>query len=123
MVSAVNDHFQLPVTYFFITSLTAEQKVAGLVTVARAIIETGAILTSVTFDGLISNPRMCSKLGANLNVHSEDFKPYMNIDGHQIFVIFDPSHVQKLVRNTLAEKKNCLTLMAIQLSGISSRNL
>lgn len=105
MVSAVNDNFQLPIAHFFITTLNAEQKVEGLLKVARAIIETGAILCSVTFDGLVSNPSMCNKLGANLNVYADDFKPYMDIDGHQIFVIFDPSHMIKLVRNALAAKK------------------
>lgn len=105
MASAVNDNFQLPIAHWFITSLSADQKVNGLLTVARAVIGTGAIICSVTFDGLVSNPSMCDRLGANLNVHSPEFKPYMDIDGHAVYVIFDPSHMQKLVRNILAEKK------------------
>lgn len=105
MVSAINDNFQLPIAYFFITDLTANQKVAGLLTVSRALMATGAVLGSLTFDGLISNPSMCEKLGANLNVHSENFKPYLQIDGQDIFIFFDPSHMQKLARNVLAEKE------------------
>lgn len=105
MVSAINDNFQLPIAHYFITTLDADQKVMGLRKVATAIIETGAILTSVTFDGLNTNPCMCNKLGANLDVHSKDFKPYMDINGHRIFIMYDPSHMQKLVRNILAEKQ------------------
>lgn len=105
MVSAVNDIFQLPFMYHFITALDAVQKANMLVKVVRAITSTGAILASVTFDGIASNPSMCVQLGANLDVFSPNFKPYIEIDGHQIYILYDPSHLLKLVRNTLGEKQ------------------
>lgn len=105
MVSAVNDNFQFPFMYYFITNLDGAQKAHMLVKVSKAIISTGAILISVSFDGMKSNPNMCQLLGANLNVLSPDFKPYIEIDGHRIYVIYDPSHLLKLVRNTLGEKE------------------
>lgn len=105
MLSAVNDNFQLPFTYYFITKLTGIQKANVLVKIARAIISTGAILSSVTFDGMKTNPNMCKRLGANLDVFSTDFKPYIEIDGHKIYVVYDPSHGMKLIRNILGEKE------------------
>ena len=50
-----------------------------------------------------SNPSMCRLLGANLDVFSPDFKPCIEIDGHQIHIIYDSSHLIKLNRNILAE--------------------
>lgn len=105
MASAVNDNFHLPVAFFFITSLNAEQKTVGLKKVARAIFDCGAILMSVSFDGIVSNPSMCRKLQANLDIFSKDFAPYFEIDGHRIHIFFDVSHVEKLVRNALFSQK------------------
>lgn len=104
MVSGVNENFNFPFMYHYITALNGVQKAAILVKVVNAIISTGAIPISITFDGISSNPYMCECLGANLNVFSEDFKPYIEIEGHQIYIIYDPSHMIKLVRNTLGDK-------------------
>lgn len=105
MVSAVNDNFQIPVAYYFITTLNSAQKANAFVKVTRAIMSTNAILISATFDGIVTNPHMCERLGANLNVFSTDFKPYIEIDDHKIYIFFDSSHLLKLDRNTLGEKR------------------
>lgn len=105
MVSAINDIFQLPVAYYFITTLNSTQKSLAMTKIAKAIIATGAILASITFDGIVTNPSMCAQLNANLDVYSNDFKPFFEIDGHRIFILYDPSHTEKLVRNVLGDKK------------------
>lgn len=50
---------------------------------------------------------MCRSLGANLDVDSENFKPFFEIEsGHKIFIWFDPCHMLKLVRNAIGSKQN-----------------
>lgn len=44
--------------------------------------------------------------GANINVYSDDFKPYIinPVNNEKIYIILDPCHMLKLVRNTLGNK-------------------
>lgn len=64
-----------------------------MTSVLTALFDTGIIVTSVTFDG-----------HANLNVFSENFKPYFMLDGRQVFIFLDICHMEELVRNHLDKK-------------------
>lgn len=105
MVVGINDSLQIPVAYYFTNSTKATLKMQIVTEVIKAIIGCGAIIASLTFDGFKANPTMCRLLGANLDVYSHEFQPYFLIDGHKIFVIYDNSHVQKLIRNALGNKE------------------
>lgn len=50
---------------------------------------------------------MCKRLGANLNVGSNSFQPYIlnPSTDEKIFIFLDACHAEKLARNTLAGKE------------------
>lgn len=108
MVTAVNDSWKMPVGYFLINSLTGEQKAELLITCLTMLFASNVETISVTCDGCPSNFAMARKLGCDLD--SVDVKPYfyLDIDGTKKEICFfpDPSHMYKLVRNTIGDKKN-----------------
>lgn len=102
MFTAINDNIHLPVAYYFVTKeVDAMIKMSLLTTVMQAIMDCGVELVSITFDGLRTNPAMCRILGAELDVYSPLFKPCFTFNGRLVYVIFDFSHVEKLIRNYL----------------------
>lgn len=50
---------------------------------------------------------MCELLGAKLDVFSKKFEPFIHnlLNNELIYIILDPCHMEKLVRNALASKK------------------
>ena len=52
-------------------------------------------------DGLATNIKMCRLLGCQLEYSS--LKTYFNINEKNIYVIFDACHMQKLMRNMIAD--------------------
>lgn len=105
MVNGINESFQIPVAYYFTHSTNATLKKQILTEVVESLIDCGAIVASLTFDGYRAHPTMCRLLGANLDVYSPEFQPYFTIKGRKIFIIYDNSHMQKLIRNSLASKE------------------
>jgi len=67
LVVALNSHWKIPVGYFLIHGLTAEEKANLLKTGLINIHETGAVVKTLTFDGAASNISMAGHLGADLN--------------------------------------------------------
>lgn len=106
MVSTINDKIRLPVAYYFVTKkMDAATKMALLKDIIKQLLDIGIELACITFDGLRTNPSMCRLLGADLDVYSETFDPFFCVEGKKIGVVFDFSHVMKLVRNILGTKK------------------
>lgn len=105
MLNGINFDMTLPLSYFFINSLKTDEKVALLKKVVATVTKCGVRVLTVTFDGLRSNFTMCESLGANFDV--KKFEPYFNLPGddRKIYIILDPSHVLKLVRNTIGNNK------------------
>ena len=101
MVVLQNSSGKIPISYYFITSLTEEEKAAIVKKNLEVLHETGITMTSVTYDGLNSNNTMSRKLGVNT---SDLSKPYFlhPITKEKVFIVCDPSHVIKLLRNSLA---------------------
>nr|CAH7726064.1 unnamed protein product [Callosobruchus chinensis] len=68
--------------------------------------ESGVTVTSLTFDGAPVNFTMASHLGANFN-DVENMKTHFShpVTGCDIFIILDPCHMIKLVRNTFGSQK------------------
>lgn len=106
MFSATNDKLHLPVAYYFVTKkVDAATKMALLSDIINQLLDTGIELSAITFDGLRTNPSMCRLLGADLDVYSETFSPFFNLENRGIGVLFDFSHVIKLARNVFGTKK------------------
>lgn len=105
MINGVSRNFNLPIAFFFIDTLNASERKHLLLEIITALTELNVRLISVTFDGLSTNIPMCVELGACFQ--EKKFQPYFynHITRDKIYVILDPSHMEKLVRNTLASEK------------------
>lgn len=109
MLCGVNERFQLPFAYHFVSSIDGEQRAALLENIYDAVSKTGIILLNVTTDGLFANDKMYAMLGASLDPESSDYQPFITFkDGHKAFVIKDPPHMLKLIRNTIGSKKHLI---------------
>lgn len=108
MLCGLNKRFKLPIAYEFIKSLDAFQRANLIMLIIKKITQSGVRIANLTFDGFSANHKMCELLGANLNVHSEDFRPFLinPTNDEKIYILKDPSHMQKLIRNTLAATRN-----------------
>jgi len=104
MLVALNAHFKTPISFYFIRSLTAEER-ANIITNNLIILSDNGIkdVRSITFDGAASNISMIQKLGIpnikeDLNKTSFDH----SITKEPIYVIPDACHMIKLIRNMLS---------------------
>lgn len=106
MVNGVNHHIRIPVAFHFITSLNGNQRMVLLKQVVDELIGIGANILNIVFDGYRANATMASRLGANLDVNSRNFRPYFYApNGQRIFIMYDNCHMVKLVRNNIALKQ------------------
>lgn len=106
LVTGVNSNFSLPVAYYFINNnLNCYEKEALISEIANELTHCDIRLITMTFDGAPTNFTTCELLGASFN--DDDFRPYFQnpIDKSTIYIILDPSHMEKLARNCLAEKE------------------
>lgn len=106
LLNGINYCLEFPVAYWLIRTLDKHQKKDLLLNVLEAVTNTGVQIKVITFDGYATNIPMCEMLGADLQEHSPDFhtffvNPYNN---EKVFIMLDPCHMIKLVRNTLANK-------------------
>lgn len=106
-LNGINANFEFPVAYFLIDSLKKEPKKILLEQIINAVSECGVRITNLTFDGFASNIPMAEMFGANLDVTSPEFQPYFinPANSERIYIILDPCHMEKLLRNTLAGRK------------------
>lgn len=105
ILNGLNENFHLPLCYHFIASLDGQQKKNLLLELLEKLVETGIVISSITFDGHQSNILLCKMFGANINIHSPTFQPYFHLNnGHRIFIMLDPVHMLKLVRNAIGYK-------------------
>lgn len=107
MLTGINKSFKLPIVYHFVNNLTAIQLQTLVAEIIVKISECGVKIKTLTFDGDAKNISMCKLLGANLDVSSKDFKPFFenSFDKSKIYIILDPSHMEKLMRNLLGRRK------------------
>lgn len=109
MAVGLNAHFQQPIAYYFIESLKGPQRAELILEVIAELTKRGIKIANVTCDGHKANPGMFKFLGVKFALVDGDFKSYFNnpYNGEKNFIILDPSHAIKLVRNTLG---NCGTI-------------
>lgn len=105
LVNCINGSWKIPVGYFLIAGLTAEQKANLLQQALKLLHEYKINIVSVTFDGAPANITMCSILGCNFNTVS--FQPYFlhPTTEKYVTVFLDPCHSLKLLRNCLGNHR------------------
>lgn len=105
MINGVNIDFNMPIAFYFIKELNAAERGHLLNEILGILNNINIKLIGVTFDGLVANISMCKELGASFE--RTDFRPYFNnpSNNDKIHIILDPSHMIKLIRNTLARNK------------------
>lgn len=106
-LNGLNVNFQHPVAYFTIDSIDSAQRKEILLKIITAVTRCNIKISNLTFDGLACNVKMCNMLGANLDVNSPQFQPFFHnpVNDEKICIIFDPCHMEKIIRNTLANKQ------------------
>lgn len=104
MVTSLNGSWKIPVGYFLTNGVNGEQRSTLLQNCVHLLKECGLHVVSITFDGCPSNLAMARNLGAKFD-SADDIRPKINIEGVDIVICPDACHMLKLVRNTLADKK------------------
>lgn len=107
MVTALNASWKIPVGYFLTNGVNGDQRSALLQNCVHLLLQCKVQIVSVTFDGCPANFAMAKNLGAQFH-DVNNIDPKINIEGEQILIIPDACHMLKLVRNTLADKKEIL---------------
>ena len=89
MVVSLNASWKIPIGYFLIRSLGAEEKASLLRCALELLHDVGAQCVSVTCDGLASNIKVANILGANI-VPSTDMKSWFPhpVTGSKVFFFF-----------------------------------
>lgn len=101
MLTALNAHWKVPVAHFLIRSLNAKER-ANLISLTLRLLHDHDVHTySCTMDGVITNIATFNQLGAVMDTHASNYRPYFlhPSTGDKIFVFIDPSHDIKNVRN------------------------
>lgn len=76
-LNGIDVNFEFPVAYLLIDKLKKEQKKTLLEPIIKAISDCGVRITNLTFDGDASNIPMAEMFGANLDVLSPAFQPFI----------------------------------------------
>ena len=103
MVVAIDDSWKLPVAYFFINSLTGEERANIVSECLRRLHRIKVRIVSLTCDGPSCHFSMLKALGANLNIDLMVPSFTHPEADSTVHVLLDVCHMIKLLRNTLAE--------------------
>uniref|UniRef100_A0A2H8TGP6 THAP domain-containing protein 9 n=1 Tax=Melanaphis sacchari TaxID=742174 RepID=A0A2H8TGP6_9HEMI len=103
MVVGLNTHWKVPIAYYLVNGISAEEKSNIINSCLHQLHETGIIIKTITFDGAANNMSMASLLGANLNY--ADLKPNFKhpLTEDNVHIVLDPCHMVKLIRNCLGD--------------------
>lgn len=107
MACGLNSYFQQPIAFYFVRTLKANERADLLTRVMNEISKRGIRIGNITFDGYKSNATMCAILGADFKSDNGDYTTFITnpYNGEKVYIIYDPSHNIKLVRNTLGTQK------------------
>lgn len=97
---AVGDDFKIPVAYYILGGLSALGRAALTQLVIKSMNATGAIVKSLTLDGLKANMTMTNELGADCR-NGKPYFPSPTNPEDKIYVIWDAPHMLKLARGCL----------------------
>lgn len=102
MLTCINGSWKFPIGYFLVDGVTAEQKAELVKLCIDLVSECGIDIITLTFDGCPANFSMAKILGCKLD--SEHINPVFTHKGRKVAIFPDPSHMLKLIRNTLGDK-------------------
>lgn len=103
MATVLNQNVSIPIAYYPITTLDGEGKYDLLLKIITNLTQIGLNITNIVFDGLASNLNACKHIGCSLNVAEPKTYFENQINHPKIFILFDPCHMIKLIRNTLGD--------------------
>lgn len=112
MVTGVQESWKVPIAYFLIAGMNAEDQRNTIEIVLRSLHDAGVTIIALTFDGTATNLSTANALGCNLKPTASrplktSFKhPCADYD---VFVLLDAVHMLKLVRNTLHAQQTLMT--------------
>ncbi|XP_055306595.1 uncharacterized protein LOC129570898, partial [Sitodiplosis mosellana] len=101
---AVGPDFRIAVAYFLLNGLQGVDRAALSEEVIRAVENTGAIVPSLTGDGLPANITSYELLGADFKSDKPYF-PSPNDSDRKIYIIHDPPHMLKIIRKDFSTRK------------------
>lgn len=96
--------FKLAVAYELLNGLETIDRAALMLNVIKCVEQTGVILVSITGDGLPVNITSYESLGVNFDA-GEPYLKSPTRPQQNIYIIFDPSHMLKLVRKHFSQNK------------------
>lgn len=102
MISGINKDFKIPIAYFLVKGLTADEKAAKTNKILIRLSEIGIVVVSLTFDGHPVNIAMVKIFGGNFDGNPYIFDPADK--NRKIYIILDPPHMLKLARNCIATR-------------------
>lgn len=105
-VTAINGVWKLPIAFFFITSMSGEQRANFVKIAVQLLTEINIYVSGLTFDGAAANISMAKHLGCSFDL--ENLKPYFLKNDLKIHVFWDPCHMLKLIRNTFGDFKTMI---------------
>jgi hypothetical protein len=104
MAVAANNSWKIPLGYFLITSLNAEEKARFLTICLKKLFDVGVKSIGVTCDGLASNFSALRILGASFDASNlKSTFPHPSDPTFLVAVFIDACHLIKLVRNALSD--------------------
>lgn len=110
-VVCINQPWKIPIAYYLINGISTEQKTNLTLQCLSALESTGLSVVSLTCDGLSSNLSMLKSLGCNFNIdnsqHFQTFFKHPTVD-RKVYFFLDPSHMIKLIRNSLGSAKEIM---------------
>lgn len=105
LANGLNEKVQVPVAYHFITTLNAKDRICLVLEVLAEISKQGVIVSNICFDGLSANKSMCELLGASFKIGEMQTYFIVPYSKRKIYIILDPSHCIKLIRNNLCNRR------------------
>lgn len=102
MVCGLNDlSLKIPIAHYFRKSYSNDVKTNIINEIITEVTKCGVVISNVTADG--ANIGAFKKIGADISNLQPSFKNPVN--DTNIHVILDPSHMEKLIRNSLASRE------------------
>ncbi|KAL4156145.1 hypothetical protein QTP88_000180 [Uroleucon formosanum] len=106
MVVGMNTSWKVPIAYYLINGISAEEKANIILNCLQELDTTGIIIKTLTFDGAANNLSMASELGGNLQY--SELKPYFlhPNTNDKIHIILDPCHVNESGLHSATKLRN-----------------
>lgn len=106
MVVSLDSNWKIPIAYFLINGIDSRTNAGIIKESLTRLYSVGVNVVSVTLDGPVEHFATMRELGATFDILEP--KPFFchPCNKEKVFVIFDPCHMLKLMRNCLGEYKH-----------------